>query len=73
MSYTINQARHEQDEAIQNALDNQDGDMLLKLAERLAEGGDHEQAEELLTIIAQWKKEDDADWDYDRAVDNGLI
>ena len=69
MSYSINEAKHELDEAIFNALDNRDGDTLRKLAERL----DEENAATLLATAKAWEQEDDADWDYDRAVDNGTI
>lgn len=68
MSYSLIEARTELENGINEALTKRDGDTLKKLAEQLSD----DEAEALLEVVSQWNKEDDADWDYDRYVDNNL-
>lgn len=64
MSYTHQEAKHEQDEAIFNALDTRDSEACYQLAEQLKEQGEDENAEDLLKNARRFDDEDGA---YDQA------
>ena len=73
MSYSIQEAKMEFQEKIEKSIKERDGDTLYSLAQELASDGDVEAADNLFTIYKRWNQEDDAEWDYDRAVDNGIL
>jgi len=69
MSYSIQEAKQEFEHDVNQALQNGDIDALHRYINQM----DEDDAAPLIATIKRWKQEDDDDWAYDRAVDNGLI
>ena len=69
MSYSIQEAKHDQDQMIMDAIAERDSEKLFQLADIVKEQGDDEVAE---TLLKQAKDIERDDWAYDEFKDNNL-